>query len=181
MYYFYNLFFDIMKKLHVILLLILVLALWILWWIYFGKNSGWTNWFSWQEAFEKNLKCQEYLSWYIEKNTPKLWWNIDSVWIFYSPKENWCIWYLHYYDSWEDEDGVSRIYDSYAIDWLLWSTKKSSYTKDWWPKLWELTCKKESDFNWKVWEYDCELNDIFDFNYEWKKLWEKEIEWLMNN
>ena len=164
-----------MKKIHIILLLVLILALWIIWWIYIGNSTN-TNWINRQEAFEKNLKCQEYLNWFIKDNTPKLGWSIDSVGVFYSPKENSCIWYLHYYHSWESEDVVLRIYDSYAIYWLLWSTKTSSYTQDWMPQIWELTCRKESDFKWKYGEYDC----VFD-NSKWEELRKKEIEWLKGN
>jgi hypothetical protein len=167
-----------MKKLHIILLLVCTLSIWILCWLFLNKDNG-IKWISEQEIFDKNLKCQEYLSWYIEKNTPTLGWIINSVWIFYSPRENSCIGYLHYYDSWEDEEGTSRIYDSYDIDWLHWSTKKSSYTKDWWPKLWELSCEKKSDFRWINWEYNCYLEDTF--NDKWKELWEKEIERLKSN
>lgn len=108
MYYFYNLFFDIMKKLHVILLLILVLALWILWWIYIGKSSK-TNWISKQKIFENDLKCQEKLDAY--RDDLKSRWYTD-IFVFYSPIENSCLWTFKTYNLYDN----NVIYNSYSYN-----------------------------------------------------------------
>ena len=99
-----------MKKLHVILLLILVLALWILWWIYFGKNSGWLNWVSKQEIFENDLKCQEKLDEY--RNELEAHWYTD-IFVFYSPIENSCLWTFKSYKLYDN--AVQYNWYSYTI------------------------------------------------------------------
>ena len=158
-------------------LIIIVCILFALLIIFTGIKYLWSE--SQNDIFEKNLKCQEYLDSFTKENTPKLSWVIRNVWVFYSPREKSCIWYFNYYDSWESDGDYwySRIYDSYVIYWLLWNTKRSSYTKDYRPAIPELTCEKESDFNWKKWTYKCNIID----NDKWEELRKKELERLKWN
>lgn len=154
-----------------LLIWLLILSILIFIAIYLISNNKISD----KDIFERNLKCQDYLDTFIKENTPVTA-VINKVSVFYSPKENSCIWVFEFYDVWKSEDyTVSRIFDSYSIYWLLWNTKKSSYTLDKRPKLWEMTCKYESDFMWKQWEYECD-----DSNSKWEELRLKEIEWLKN-
>ena len=169
MYYFYNLFFDIMKKLHVILLLILVLALWILWWIYIGKSSK-TNWISKQEIFENDLKCQEKLDAY--RDDLRADWYTD-IFVFYSPIENSCLWT---FQGWNNFDNSYQ----YTIEKLSDLNKyaffytSSYYSGDTLVKLNTITDKFTNNNCSDVSSNKCKFSDI-------KEVFDKELEYLKWN
>ena len=105
-----------MKKTIAIAVIVWCVFLWL--WFFFGRSSNVSNDVLWTDNFERQKYCLTLYDHYKDK-TELLWWPIDDLVVFYSPKEDSCLasWIL-----WIDTDGniISDFYQYNIVNALKW-------------------------------------------------------------
>ena len=142
-----------------ILYTIIIILVWIIAYLCYDKfllaNTNENKVSEPKDIFQKWLECQELLDKYkADKPSPEY----ISIWIFYSPIKNTCIWY--YIENYTSEP------TTYQIDDILWGLTSyyTIYDKDF--------CACSSDFLWGSYNpTSCE-------KYYISPQREKEINWL---
>lgn len=124
-------------------------------------------------SFQKNLECQKYLDTYKWKYK-----GYEMIWIFYSPKEDACLWYV-YYISEGLEDNGEEFYNFVIEDPFDDIRSKFAYYEYQYYPRWEPYCYINSDYEWTRREFwPCKPQYIISTDIQSE--WEAEIERLKN-